>query len=62
MKVFKRIKYFKNLDNNLSLIISLIVFTSLPKSVATANVELTILFQPPLEKAQPENTEGAASR
>ncbi|MDJ0596796.1 MAG: hypothetical protein QNJ72_43680 [Pleurocapsa sp. MO_226.B13] len=50
------------MDNNLSLIISLIVFTSLPKSVATANVELTILFQPPLEEAQPENTEGAASR
>ncbi|MGK7948044.1 MAG: hypothetical protein AB4368_04380 [Xenococcaceae cyanobacterium] len=61
MNILPRIKYFKKSNNNLSLIISSILFTFLLTSVATANVAPAVLFQPPSEEEQPESTEGAAS-
>ena len=62
MKAFPRIKYFKKLNNNLSFIVSLIISSFLLTSVAAANVDPIILFQPPPEEEQPEKTEGAGSR
>ena len=62
MNILPRIKYFRKLNNNLSLIISSILFTFLLTSVATANVAPAVLFQPPSEEEQPESTDGAGSR
>ncbi len=61
MNILPRIKYFRKLNNNISLIISSILFIFLLTSVATANVAPAVLFQPPSEEEQPESTEAAAS-
>ncbi len=62
MKIWQSIKYCGKLNDQLISLISLITFTLLLTSVATANVDPVILFQPPPEEEQPESTEGAASR
>ena len=43
-------------------VVLLIIFGSLFADAAIANVATTVLFQPPSEEEQPQETEGAASR
>ena len=62
MKLLKKSTYPKKSNNNWGLISSLTVLGFLLTPVAIANVNTTVLFQPPSEDQQPESTEGAASR
>ena len=62
MKLLKKSTYLKKSNNNWSLISSLTVLGFLFTPVAIANVNVSVLFQPPPEAEQPETTEGAASR
>lgn len=62
MSIWQSVKYCRKLNNKLISLISLITFTFLLTSVATANVAPAVLFQPPSEEEQPESTDGAGSR
>ena len=63
MKFFKRSTKLQQSNKTfLTLMSSLILWSSILTSVATANLTPAILFQPPPEEEQPETTEGAASR
>ncbi len=62
MKLSQKTKYPQKRHNNLSLIGLLIALGCCLTSTALAEINTTVLFQPPPESEQPESTESAASR
>lgn len=62
MKLSRQKKYLQKKQNNVMLVQLLTVFSFFLTSTALAEINTTILFQPPPESEQPESTESAASR
>ena len=61
-KLYKKNIYSQKLNHRKILVVLLIMFGFLLANPAVAEVQTTVLFQPPPEDEQPDSTEGAASR
>ena len=61
-KLYKKNIYSQKLNHRKILVVLLIMFGFLLAHPAVAEVQTTVLFQPPPEDEQPDSTEGAASR
>lgn len=61
-KLYKKSIYTQKPKQSQIVVVLLIMFGFLFANSAIADIETTVLFQPPPEDEQPEQTEGAASR